>query len=49
MGNRCPAITESEGFAQRVTAAGIYHVRVSTVADLPAAVDYKIRFEVTRP
>lgn len=49
MGNRCPAITEGEGFAQRVTAAGVYHVRVSTAADLPAAVDYKIRFDITRP
>lgn len=49
MGNRCPAISETERFAQAVTAAGTYHVRVSTAADLPAAVDYKIRFEVTRP
>lgn len=47
--NRCPAIGENETFAQRVATAGTYYVRVSTATDLESAVDYKIRFDVTRP
>jgi len=49
MANRCPAISEGEAFAQRVAAAGTYHVRVSTAADLAAPVTYRLRFEVLRP
>jgi cysteine-rich repeat protein len=47
--NRCPAIGPGAGFAQRVAAAGTYHVRVSTAGDLAAPVPYRLRFEVQRP
>lgn len=48
-GNRCPVISATDAFAQRVASAGTYYVRVTTTGDEPAAVDYKIRFEVLRP
>lgn len=48
-GNRCPVISATDTFAQRVASAGTYFVRVTTSRDEPAAVDYKIRFEVLRP
>ncbi len=47
--NRCPAITASEAFAQSLSTAGTYHVRVTTAAELDTAVDYKLRFEVVTP
>ncbi len=48
-GNRCPAITDAQPFAQRITTAGTYYVRVSPVGDLADTVDYKLRFELVRP
>lgn len=48
-GNRCPAITDAQPFAQRITTAGTYYVRVSPVGDLADTVDYKLRFEIVRP
>ncbi len=47
--NHCPAISDAQTFAQRVSTAGTYYVRVSPVADLSTVTNYKLRFEVTRP